>query len=179
MRTPALALVAAAILLTAACTTTHDGPNGAAVHHLDYTKYTPLVDMTNALPPQIPYAGSLIPDTTLQITPNFGITLEKLVYWGAFAATAYLILDPFAPNWKIEQAAFPGYHVHMSLQMKRYYAGGAGEARQVFHRRAKQLVREYGFEGYQVIEYSEGLDSSVIGSKRVAEGVIRLQQKIG
>lgn len=179
MRTSALLVAAAATLLSAGCTTTHDGPNGAAVHHLDYTKYTPLVDMTNALPPQIPYAGSLIPDTTLQITPSFGITLEKLVYWGAFAAAAYLITDPLAPNWSIEQAAFPGYHVHMSLQMRRYYAGGAGEARQVFHRRAKQLVREYGFEGYQVVEYSEGLDSSVIGSKRVAEGVIVLQKKVG
>jgi hypothetical protein len=179
MRTRAIVLAIAANLLATGCTTTNDGPKGASVHHLDYTKWAPLVDTTEALPPQIPYKGALIPDTTLQITPGFGITLEKLVYWGAFAATAYLILDPLAPNWQIEQAAFPGYHVHMSLQMKRYYAGGAGEARQVFHRRAKQLVREYGFEAYQVIEYSEGLDSSVLGSKRVAEGVIRLQQKIG
>jgi hypothetical protein len=58
--------------------------------------------------------------------------------------------------------------------MKRYYTGGAGEARQVFHRRAKDLMRAGGFDSYQVVEYTEGMESSVLGSKRVAEGVIKL-----
>lgn len=178
MRTVAIALVAAGTLLAAGCTNTQ-GPNGSRVYGFDNPQYFPQVDTSNILPSQVPYAGSIIPNTTLQLTPSFGISLEKLVYWGAYAAAAYLILDPLAPNWAIEQAAFPGEHVHLSLHMKRYYSGGAGEARQVFHRRAKQIVREGGYEGYQVLEYTEGLESSVLGSQRVAEGVIVLQKKLG
>ncbi len=178
MRKVAIASLAGAIVALAACTST-TGPNGATVFGFDNTQYVPQVDTSNALPARIPYAGSVLPDTMLQLTPSFGISLEKLVFWGAYAGAAYLILDPLAPNWKIEQAAFPGDHVHLSLQMKRYYSGGAGEARQMFHRRAKQIVRDGGYAGYEVVEYTEGLESSVLGSQRVAEGVIALTRKIG
>lgn len=103
--------------------------------------------------------------------------LDKTVYWATWAAVAYLVLDPLSPNWEIEEARFPENHIHFQLSMKRYYAGGAGEARQIFHRRAKELMRAGGFGHYEVVEYSESLDSSVIGSQRTAEGVIRLIKK--
>ena len=64
--------------------------------------------------------------------------------------------------------------MHFRMSMKRFYAGGAGEARVTFHRRAKELMRAGGFSAYEVVEYSEGLESSVLGSQRMAEGVIRL-----
>lgn len=125
----------------------------------------------------IPRAGGLVPEKTVQLSPSFGMPLEKLVFWGAYAATAYLILDPLAPNWVIEEAQLPGNHVHLSMKMKRYYTGGAGEARLVFQRRAKDLAQAGGFDGYEVIEYSEGLESSILGSQRFSEGVIRLTGK--
>ncbi len=124
-----------------------------------------------------PGGGPLIPETTFQLTPGTSIQLEKLVNWGIYAGVAYLILDPWAPNWNVEQASFPDDYVHLSLHMKRYYAGGAGEARSVFHRRAKELARTGGFDGYEVVEYQESLDSSVLGSQRSATGVIRLTGK--
>jgi len=125
----------------------------------------------------IPRTGSFVPDKTLQLTPSFGIPLEKLVFWGAYAGAAYLILDPLAPNWEIEEAPLPDNHIHLALKMKRFYAGGAGEARLVFQRRARDLVQYGGFDGYEVIEYSESLESSILGSQRVTEGVIRLTGK--
>ncbi|MBL8490421.1 MAG: hypothetical protein JNM82_06540 [Rhodocyclaceae bacterium] len=127
----------------------------------------------------LPRQGSVIPDTNLQLTPSFGVTLERLIYWGGAAAVAYLVLDPLAPNWEIQEARFPGDHVHLAMQMKRYYSGGAGEARVVFHRRARQLMRDGGYDGYQVVEYNEGMESSVLGSKRVGEGVILLTRGAG
>jgi hypothetical protein len=63
--------------------------------------------------------------------------------------------------------------------MKRVYAGGAGEARVAFHQRAKDLMRENGYEGYSIVEYNEGLESSVLGSQRVAKGVIQLTRRAG
>lgn len=132
---------------------------------------------TSRLDGNVPRTGSALPATNLQLTPSFGIPLEKLVFWGAYAGAAYLILDPLAPNWEIEEAPLADNHIHFSLKMKRYYSGGAGEARVVFNRRAKDLVQYGGFDAYQVLEYSEGMESSVLGSQRVCEGVIRLTRK--
>lgn len=130
-----------------------------------------------------PDAGSsnkgIIPDKIVTLGPTTSYPLEKLVYWGAYAAVAWLILDPLAPNWAIEEARFPGNHVRMNLAMKRYYAGGAGEARVIFHRRAKELMRAGGYAGYEVVEYAEGMESSVLGSQRTAEGVVRFVKKAG
>jgi len=121
----------------------------------------------------------LIPDANVQLGPTTSYPLEKLVYWGAAAALAYYVLDPLAPNWEIEEARFPQDHVHLSLKMKRYYAGGAGEARLVFERRAKALMRAGGFSAYEIVEYAEALESSLLGSQRKAEGVIRLIKQPG
>ncbi|SMB30677.1 conserved exported protein of unknown function [Sterolibacterium denitrificans] len=122
-------------------------------------------------------ATGLIPDKAFQLSSSFGLPLEKIVFWGAYAGIAYLVLDPLAPNWEIEQAPLPDNHVHLALKMKRVHAGGAGEARQLFQRRARELVQYGGFDGYEIEEYSEGVESSVLGSQRVASGVIRLTGK--
>lgn len=121
----------------------------------------------------LPTSG-VVPNAGLKLTPSLTVPLEKLVYWGIYGGVAYMVLDPFAPNWDIEEAKFQDGHYQLSLKMKRYYVGGAGEAREIFHRRAKELVRSGGYDGYQVVEYAEGLESSVLGSQRTATGVIRL-----
>jgi hypothetical protein len=125
----------------------------------------------------IPSSGTMIPNYTLKVAPSISIALEKVVYWGALAGIAYLVLDPLAPNWDIEEAPLGENHIHFSLRMKRYYAGGAGEAQATFHRRVKELMRLNGFDGYKVVEYQESLDSSVLGSQRTAEGVVVLTKK--
>ncbi len=133
--------------------------------------------ITSRLEGNVPRTGSLVPNTMLQLTPSLGIPLEKIVFWGVYAGAAYLIIDPLAPNWTIEEAPLSDDYVHISLKMRRYYAGGAGEAGVVFNRRAKDLVQYGGFDAYQVLEYSEGMESSILGSQRVCEGVIRLTRK--
>lgn len=125
------------------------------------------------------FGASLIPDGTVNIGPSVSYPIEKLVYWGAYIGAAYLILDPWAPNWEIEEARFPEHHVHFQMKMKRYYSGGAGEARAVFNRRARELMRTGGYTGFEVVEYTESLDSSLLGSQRKAEGVIRLVKAAG
>lgn len=129
-------------------------------------------------PKSIPSTGTLLPNTTLKISPSYSVALEKVIGWGGLVGVAYLVLDPLSPNWDIEEAPLGDEYVHFSLKMKRYYAGGAGEAHEVFTRRAKELARLNGFAGYDVMEYGESLDSSVIGSRRTAEGVIRFTGKI-
>jgi hypothetical protein len=132
---------------------------------------------STSLSGNLPSQGPILPDTTLNLSNSIQISLEKMVFWGMYAGAAYLILDPLAPNWEIEQAAFADSHYHFSLKMKRFYAGGAGESRAVFHQRAKELMRQGGYDGYEVLEYTEGLESSVLGSQRVSRGVIHLTRR--
>lgn len=134
--------------------------------------------MPTRLGGEIPAKGSVVPETNLHLTPSITYPLEKLVFWGTYIGVAYLILDPLAPNWEIEEAKFPEDRYHMSLHMKRIYAGGAGEARVVFHNRAKALMEAGGYSSYEVLEYSEGMESSVLGSKRTATGVVRLSRNL-
>ena len=124
-----------------------------------------------------PSSGSLIPATQLRVSPGYVLPLEKVVYWAGVAAVVYYVTDPLAPNWEIREAAFPDNQYRLSLNMKRYYAGGAGEARVVFNRRADELMRKGGFDGYQILDYSEGIESSVLGAKRVSEGIIFLTRR--
>lgn len=131
----------------------------------------------NSLDGNFPAQGPIIPDTSLNLTRSLQIPLDKVVAWGLYAGAAWLILDPLAPNWEIEQANFPDRHYHLSLKMKRLYSGGAGEARVVFHQRAKELMRQNGYDTYAVVEYTEGLESSLLGSQRVAQGVIQLTRR--
>ncbi len=120
------------------------------------------------------FKGGLVPATNIALTPTYSVTLEKLLYWGGVGAIAYYVMDPMSPNWEIQEAKFPDDHYMLSMKMKRYYTGGAGEARQVFNRRARELALNEGFSGYKILEYSESLDSNVIGSQRTSEGVIVL-----
>jgi len=126
----------------------------------------------------IPATGTLLPNTLLKISPSYSVALDKVIGWAGLVGVAYLVLDPLSPNWHIEEAPLGDHYVHFSLKMKRYYAGGAGEAHEVFTRRAKELARLNGYSGYQVVEYTESLDSSIIGSRRTAEGVIQLTGKM-
>lgn len=93
------------------------------------------------------------------------------------AAAIYIVYDPLAPNWEIEEARLNDDTYRFSLKMKRYHTGGAGESIQILKRRASQLQYEQGFGSYQIVEYTEGIDSQTIGARRVAEGVIRLVQR--
>lgn len=125
----------------------------------------------------IPGSGYMLPNASLKVSPSISVALDKVVIWGTLAGAAYLVLDPLSPNWRLEEAPMGDDHVHFSLHMKRYYTGGAGEARAILNRRAADLMRLNGFDGYEVVHYSEGLDSSVLGSRRTAEGVVRLTKK--
>ena len=116
----------------------------------------------------------LIPDKTLRLTANTAISVSTAVTAAAIGAAVYLVYDPLAPNWEIEESKMAPDVYRLSLKMKRYHTGGAGESIQVLKRRASQLQYENGFGDYQILDYSEGIDSQTIGARRVAEGTIRL-----
>lgn len=122
-------------------------------------------------------ASPLIPDKVIQLTAKNSVSLSSLATAAVVAAAIYVVYDPLAPNWEIEEARLNDNTYRLSMKMKRYHTGGAGESIQLLKRRASQLQYEQGFGSYQILEYTEGIDSQTIGARRVAEGVIRLVQQ--
>jgi len=121
--------------------------------------------------------SSLIPNKTLQLTANTSVSLASLAAAAVVGAAIYVVYDPLAPNWEIEESQLNEDTYRLSLKMKRFHTGGAGESIQILKRRATQLQYEQGFGGYQILEYTEGIDSQTIGARRVGEGVIRMVQR--
>ena len=105
-----------------------------------------------------------MPERAMKAVYDSGIGLVKL------------ILDPLAPNWEIEESRLAEDTYRYELRMKRFNTGGAGEAMQILRRRATQLQRERGYGGYELLEYTEGIESLTFGSQRVAEATVRLTQ---
>jgi len=119
----------------------------------------------------------LIPDKAIQLTAKTSLKLSTLANVAVAAAAIYLVYDPLAPNWQIEETRLNDDTYRLSMKMKRYHTGGAGESIQILKRRASQLQYEQGFGNYQILEYTEGIDSETIGARRVADGIVRLVQR--
>jgi hypothetical protein len=90
------------------------------------------------------------------------------------AGLLYVVIDPLAPNWHIEESRMSEDVFMLKLTMKRHAAGGEGEAAQLFRRRAETLRYTLGYASYRILNYSEGIHSRYTGAERVSEGQIQL-----
>lgn len=117
---------------------------------------------------------SLVPTGQINLTPTLSYTYEKLAMVAAGLAVLYVVYDPLAPNWAIEEGPVGKDRFLLSMKMKRFHNGGDGEAMLVFKRRAAQLMAEQGAAGYEIAEFVEGIESSTPVAQRFAQGIIRL-----
>lgn len=90
------------------------------------------------------------------------------------AALFYIIYDPLAPNWRIQEQQLNKETFYLSMRAKSFRTGGDGEATLIFKRRALKLQREKGYSGYRILDYSEGIESSTPLTHRFSEGTIQL-----
>lgn len=119
-------------------------------------------------------ANPIVPNASLKLTPNFSLSLENML----IGAAIYFFVDPLAPNWEGELKRLSDDTFSIAMRSKRFRStGGDGEAGRVFRRNADQIVREGGFAGYDILSYSEGIESEVLGALRYAEGTIRISRK--
>jgi len=116
--------------------------------------------------------STLIPNQAMQITPALSLSVETMIV-GALVVWA---VDPLAPNWQLAQAPLGADRMRISLRKKRFTSGGDGEAAQLFARRAEKLKSDGGYAAYAVLEYTEGIESSLPIAQRVAQGVIELKR---
>jgi len=113
----------------------------------------------------------LIPNEAVVLSKSLTIPAEAL----ALGAAIYFVVDPLSPNWQIEEARISDNRFRIALRKKRFTTGGDGEAAQIFYRRAEQIVRENSYAGYTVLEFGEGVESTVPIAQRVAQGIIRVK----
>ncbi len=114
--------------------------------------------------------GVLIPNETLTISKSLALPLESIVA----GAILFAVIDPLAPNWQIEQAELGANRFLVALRKKRFTTGGDGEAGQIFNRRAAQIARDNGAAVFRIVEFTEGIESSVPFAQRVAQGVVEI-----
>ncbi|MDB5902652.1 MAG: hypothetical protein JWM26_1530, partial [Betaproteobacteria bacterium] len=119
------------------------------------------------------YSGprTLIPARQLNVSPSLHIPAEAIVAAGII----YAIVDPLAPNWKVQVEPLGAQRYRVNLTMKRFITGGEGESNWVFRRAAEKLQHEGGFAEYAILSYSEGIESKVTLAQRVASGVVELR----
>jgi hypothetical protein len=112
----------------------------------------------------------IIPPEVINVSKSLSIPLEGI----AAAAAVYMIVDPLAPNWQIEETSLTTDRYRIALKKKRFTTGGDGEAVQVFYRRAAQIARAQGGARYRVVEFSEGIESNMPIAQRVAQGIVEV-----
>lgn len=118
----------------------------------------------------------IIPDESLMISPGFHPPVEAVVGTILVGVVAYYVIDPLAPNWEVKINQLDESRVAIDLRKKRFSTGGDGEAREVFRRRAQEIVDDNGLTGYTILQYSESIDSETAFARRIARGVIVVQK---
>lgn len=119
---------------------------------------------------------TLIPDETVPIAPTYQPTVAAVVATVLVGVAAYYIIDPKAPNWEVKIDQIDETRVAINLRKKRFAVGGDGEAQEVFRRKAQQITDDNGFAGYQILQFTEGVDSETTYARRVSRGVIALEK---
>jgi hypothetical protein len=138
-------------------------------------------------PPDSRFAQS--PDPTVSVEPGKAVAMVGAVGHAASAYTgpaanlglaaagaiiAYVVYDPLAPNWTIEERMIGSDTYLLSMRAKSFRTGGDGESGLILQRRALQLQRKHGFLGFRILDYSEGVESSTPFTHRYAEGTFQL-----
>jgi len=112
---------------------------------------------------------SLIPNKALVLSRSLSAPLDTLV----LAAGVIVIVDPLAPNWHIEQQELGGGRYAFALTKKRFATGGDGEAMPVLRRRMEQLAQEKRYARFELVEYTEGIESKIPIAQRVSRGMVQ------
>jgi hypothetical protein len=123
------------------------------------------------------------PDSTgtLGVSANMLTTEKYSVVPGAnpivLGAAAAALINATLPTWSLEDIPIGEDKYRILLRKKTFSSGGDGEAPLLFKYRAEQIVAAHGYNGYEIVEFYEGLDSNgTLGTQRVAQGVIQCRK---
>ncbi len=161
-----LFLASALVLSLAACATATNSVNSGA----EWLRSQPSIRPSSGIEVS---AETAVVAGALSFMPAVTI-FKQSVFSSGEGALLYIIYDPLAPNWSIEEKLLSDETYYLSMRAKSFRTGGDGESMQILKRRARQLQYEKGYAGYRILEYTEGIESSTPLTHRVSEGTIQL-----
>ncbi|BAN35860.1 hypothetical protein SCD_n02049 [Sulfuricella denitrificans skB26] len=94
----------------------------------------------------------------------------RIPFVAALGAGAYYL---YKDNWTLEEIQTGDDKFRITLKKNMLRQDGDSEGDMLFKRRAGEIVTELGYDGYRIMEYSEGIESAALGPQRVAHGVIQ------
>jgi hypothetical protein len=94
----------------------------------------------------------------------------RLPFVAALGAGVYYL---YKDNWTLEEIQAGDDKFLITLKKNMLRQDGDSEAGMLFKRRAGEIAAELGYDGFRIMEYSEGIESAALGSQRVAHGVIQ------
>jgi hypothetical protein len=115
--------------------------------------------------------STVIPNKSLAVSSSLVVPVEAAV----LAAAIYFVVDPLSPNWTIEEVYLGERRYRIVMRKKRFATGGDGEPLQVFRRRAEQIALQNGASGYTVVEFGEGVESTLAAGQRLAWGIVEIR----
>ncbi|WP_153115211.1 hypothetical protein [Rhodocyclus tenuis] len=133
-----------------------------------------LLAACNTVSGSYPRSPLISQSATIRLTETTSLSFEELLGAAAVGAVIYMVYDPLAPNWTIEERPLDKETFALALRAKSFRIGGDGESMQIFRRRAEQLQREKGYTAYRILDYSEGIDSGTPFTHRTSQGIIQL-----
>ncbi len=89
------------------------------------------------------------------------------------SAAAIAAINALLPNWSLQDSAIGQDKYRISLEKKTFSSGGGGEAEQLFKYRAGKIAAAHGYSGYQILTFTQGLHSGLLGTQQVAQGTIQ------
>jgi hypothetical protein len=117
----------------------------------------------------------IIPAETIHVTETLSYTYAEVLAAAAVIAVAYYVVDPLAPNWEIKETKLDDTRYLIDMRKKKVTTGGDGESIELFHRQADKITTEMGARGYQIVTWTEGVESVFPIARRWSRGVIEVQ----
>jgi hypothetical protein len=116
----------------------------------------------------------MVSDNPVPLSNSFQPPLDLVVGTAIVGAAALYVVDPLAPNWEVRTTPVDEAKIEISLRKKRFSVGGDGEAYALFRRHAQDLATEAGARGFEILSYSEEIQSETTYARRLSRGLVRL-----
>ena len=105
-----------------------------------------------------------------ELPGGFANPSPRIPFVAALGAGAFYL---YKDNWTLEEIQAGDDKFRITLKKNMLRQNGDSEADMLFKRRAGEIAAELGYDGYRIMEYSEGIESAALGPQRVAHGVIQ------
>jgi hypothetical protein len=117
----------------------------------------------------------VIPAETIYLTETISFTLADALFWGAVIGATWYVVDPLAPNWDVRYTKVADNRYRLEMKKKNFTTGGDGEAIELARRQGEKFAELQGYQRYQIVAWTEGVQSDMPIAYRWARGTVELQ----